>query len=405
MVTNFEQCTDEYEVSRNWHMTSPLMRTTVNQGESVAPSKLTLEDLLQKTRQYLTPQDIEKIQRAYDLSNTAHKGAVRRSGEAYIQHPLEVAHLLAGMRIDADGIVSALLHDVVEDTEYSLDDLREQFGPAVATIVDGVTKYNAIASTPPGNECDTHDERTSSDLDAPPVLPPPPSLTEKRRIRTETVRKMLLAMAEDPRVVVLKVADRLHNMRTLGAMSPAQQQNTARETSEIFAPLARRLGMDLAQADLEDLSFSYLEPEKYKRLVRLVDEEVRRRLPFINEVCRILREEMKRAGINAEVLAWQKDLVSINRKLEGVSQQQSGSDISELHDLVSFRIIVNTDYECYLALGHIHSLWRPKDGRIKDFIATPKLNGYQSLHTTVFCLHNRLAEIQIRTHDMQRTAD
>jgi GTP pyrophosphokinase len=402
MATNFEHRTDEDEASRNWHMTSPLIRTTVNQGESVAPSKLTLEDLLQETRQYLTPQDIEKIQRAYDLSNTAHKGAKRRSGEAYIQHPLEVAHLLAGMRIDVDGIVSALLHDVVEDTEYSLHDLREQFGPAVATIVDGVTKFEALAGTPASNESDGDilppDKHLSTELDVPAL----PSLVDKRRIRTETVRKMLLAMAEDPRVVVLKVADRLHNMRTLGVMSPAQQQNTARETSEIFAPLANRLGMDLAQADLEDLSFSYLEPEKYRRLKLLVDEEVKRRLPFINEVCRILEEEMKRAGINAQVLAWQKHFASIYRKLEGDLQRES---ISELHDLVSFRIIVDTDYECYLALGHIHALWRPKDGRIKDYIANPKLNGYQSLHTTVFCLDNRLAEIQIRTHDMQRTAD
>src|SRR5215469_11953091 len=154
MATNFEHRTDEYEASRNWHMTSPLIRTTVNQGESVTLSQLTLEDLLQETRQYLTPQDIEKIQRAYDLSNRAHKGAKRRSGEAYIQHPLEVAHLLAGMRIDVDGIVSALLHDVVEDTEYSLDDLRELFGPDVSTIVDGVTKFEALANTPTPKESD-----------------------------------------------------------------------------------------------------------------------------------------------------------------------------------------------------------------------------------------------------------
>ena len=216
---------------------------------------------------------------------------------------------------------------------------------------------------------------------------------------------MLLAMAEDPRVVVLKVADRLHNMRTLGAMSTAQQQNTSRETSEIYAPLARRLGMALAQADLEDLAFGYLEPEKYARLSRQVDEEVKRRLSFINEVCRVLRAEMQRAGMHAEVMAWQKHLASINRKIGDVPEQLSGVELSQIHDLVSFRILVDTDYECYLALGHIHALWRPKDGRIKDFIATPKLNGYQSLHTTVFSVDNRLAEIQIRTHDMQRTAD
>ncbi|GCE18260.1 (p)ppGpp synthetase [Dictyobacter kobayashii] len=360
---------------------------------------MTIQDLLDETQHYLTPEDMEKIQRAYDLANRAHKGAVRRSGEPYIQHPLEVALLLAGMRIDADGIVSALLHDVVEDTEYSLEDLSEQFGPAVANIVDGVTKFDTLAGNKPAKP--SHDASGAPTKD----VAAPPSLVDKRRIRTETVRKMLLAMAEDPRVVVVKLADRLHNMRTLSAMSPAQQQNTSRETSEIYAPLARRLGMSLVQADLEDLAFGYLEPEKYIQLARQVDEEVKRRQPFVNEVCRVLREEMQRAGIRADVLAWQKHLASINRKLEDVPSQLNGSELSQIHDLISFRILVDSDYECYLALGHIHALWRPKDGRIKDFIATPKLNGYQSLHTTVFCLDNRLAEIQIRTYDMQRTAD
>ncbi len=342
-------------------------------------SSTKVEQLLAETRQYLTPQEMEKIQCAYDLANRAHMGVVRRSGEPYIQHPLEVALLLADMRIDADGIVAALLHDVVEDAHYSLDDLRQQFGPAVANIVDGVTKFDVLARSgePPGKgEAELHNARS------------------------ETVRKVLLAMAEDPRVVVLKLADRLHNMRTLGAMNPTQQQNKARETSEIYAPLARRLGMTLVQNELEDLAFSYLEPEKYARLAREVEEERRNRQPYIDQVCRALQEEMDRAGIHAEVHAWQKHLTSINRKL-----QQSGGELSQIHDLVSFRILVDTDHDCYLALGHIHALWRPKDGRIKDFIATPKLNGYQSLHTTVFCLDNRLAEIQIRTHEMQRTAD
>src|SRR5579859_4047750 len=378
---------------------------TTTVGKSLIPSRLTLEDLLTETRRYLAPQDLEKIQRAYDLANQAHKGAVRRSGEPYIQHPLEVALLLAGMRIDADGIVSALLHDVVEDTDYSLDDLRGQFGNAVATIVDGVTKFDALAGEPvhprsleglPEMASPTDNGHDKSVPTAAPL-----SAADKRRLRTETVRKMLLAMAEDPRVVVLKLADRLHNMRTLSAMSPTQQQNTARETSEIYAPLARRLGMALVQAELEDLAFSYLEPEKFQRLAREVEEEVRKRQPYIAQVCQILQDEMQRADIHGEVHAWQKHLASINRKLE----ESNETDISQIHDLVSFRILVDTDYECYLALGHIHALWRPKDGRIKDFIATPKLNGYQSLHTTVFCLDNRLAEIQIRTYDMQRTAD
>lgn len=358
-------------------------------------SQLTLEDLLHETRQYLAKQDIEKIQCAYDLANRAHKGVLRRSGEPYIQHPLEVALLLANMRIDAAGIVSALLHDVVEDTHYSLDDLRTQFDPAVANIVDGVTKFDALASNKQPSPNNLLPPGTSSERAA------MPSVMDKRRQRTETVRKMLLAMAEDPRVVVLKLADRLHNMRTLSVMSAVQQQNTARETREIYAPLARRLGMMLVQAELEDLALRYLEPEKYTRLTHEVEEEVKRRLPYIEQVCSILRSEMERAGIHAEVQAWQKHIASISRKLD----ESNSKEISQIHDLVSFRILVDTDYECYLALGHIHALWRPKDGRIKDFIATPKLNGYQSLHTTVFSINDTLAEIQIRTHDMERTAD
>ena len=384
----------------------------IDPEESIAPVPVivsvqdnTLQDLLAETCQYLSPLDMERIERAYDLADLAHQGVKRRSGEAYIQHPLEVALLLADMRIDADGIVAALLHDVVEDTSYSLEDLRLQFGNSVANIVDGVTKFDTLVPTSItidrdgkvisiAETADTYNEplddeqrhQQARDL--------------KRRQRSETVRKMLLAMAEDPRVVVLKLADRLHNMRTLGVMNPAQQQNKARETSEIYAPLARRLGMALVQAELEDLAFSYLEPDRYARLAREVEEERRKWQAYSDEVCQILQEEMERAGIHAEVHAWQKHLASINRKL-----QQSGGDVSQIHDLVSFRILVNSDHDCYLALGHIHALWRPKDGRIKDFIATPKLNGYQSLHTTVFCIDNRLAEIQIRTHEMQRTAD
>ncbi len=385
----------------------------INPEESLAPRHMatpppqgsTLQDLLAETSQYLTPQDVERIERAYELAKKAHMGTLRRSGEAYIQHPLEVALLLADMRIDADGIAAALLHDVVEDTTFSLEDIREQFGDAVANIVDGVTKFDALVPgvTPAPVPADAG-AHTAQDNEAERARAEEQRRQQakelKRRQRSETVRKMLLAMVEDPRVVVLKLADRLHNMRTLAVMNPLQQQNKARETMEIYAPLARRLGMALVQAELEDLAFSYLEPDKYARLAREVEEERRKRQPYIDEVCRTLQEEMERAGIDAEIQAWQKHLASINRKL-----QQSGGDISQIHDLVSFRILVNSDYDCYLALGHIHALWRPKDGRIKDFIATPKLNGYQSLHTTVFCLDNRLAEIQIRTHDMQRTAD
>src|SRR6266480_3942176 len=395
----------------------------INPEESLAPAHMpashvgsTLQDLLAETCQYLTPLDMERIERAYDLASRAHRGVVRRSGEPYIQHPLEVALLLADMRIDADGIIAALLHDVVEDTTYSLEDLRKQFGAAVASIVDGVTKFDAlvpgVAATAPSANAEIKVVQDTSVEDvanrqntvvkqAQDDEQEPQQIRDfKRRQRSETVRKMLLAMAEDPRVVVLKLADRLHNMRTLDVMNPAQQQNKARETSEIYAPLARRLGMVLVQAELEDLALSYLEPEKYARLAREVEEELSKRQAYVDAVCRMLQEEMERAGIHAEVHAWQKHLASINRKL-----QRSGGELSQLHDLVSFRILVNSEHDCYLALGHIHALWRPKDGRIKDFIATPKLNGYQSLHTTVFCLDNQLAEIQIRTQEMQRIAD
>jgi guanosine-3',5'-bis(diphosphate) 3'-pyrophosphohydrolase len=383
----------------------PSIATAAALRTNLTPSHFTLADLLVETSKYLSPEDMERIRQAYALANQAHKGVVRRSGEPYIEHPIEVALLLAEMRIDAEGIMAALLHDVVEDTDYTLDELREQFGAAVASIVDGVTKFDALASQPASPSSEHPSELESGTESETPAERPPSSIVDKRRQRSETVRKMLLAMAEDPRVVVLKLADRLHNMRTLSAMSPAQQQNKARETSEIYAPLARRLGMMQVQAELEDLALLYLEPDRYEWLEQEVAEEVKRRVPYVAEVCRILREEMQRAGIRAEVHAWHKHLTSINRKVDDVTHLHIGNELSQIHDLVSFRILVDTDNECYLALGHIHALWRPKDGRIKDFIATPKLNGYQSLHTTVFCLDNRLAEIQIRTHDMQRTAD
>ena len=363
----------------------------INSDESIALPQVTLEHLLAEISEYLSPQDLEKVRGAFELANQAHMGVSRYSGEPFIQHPLEVALLLADMRIDADGIAAALLHDVVEDTDFTLEDLRVRFGDAVANIVDGVTKFNALAGKPTGREGETPEQAEQRQRQARDL---------KRRQRTETVRKMLLAMAEDPRVVVLKLADRLHNMRTLSAMNPVQQQNTARETREIYAPLARRLGMALVQAELEDLVFSYLEPDRYAWLAREVETERRKRQPATDEICRTLREEMERAGIHAEVHPWQKHLASIQRKLE-----QNSGELDQIHDLVSFRILVDSIHDCYLALGHIHALWRPKDGRIKDFIATPKLNGYQSLHTTVFCLDNQLAEIQIRTHEMQRIAD
>src|SRR5947199_556448 len=270
------------------------------------------------------------------------------------------------MRIDADSIVAALLHDVVEDTDFPLADLRQQFGDAVANIVDGVTKFDTLAGKPllPNDETGAKEltHAPISGIYPPSQAPLSPSAgdtpeqfeqkqrlsrEQKRRQRTETVRKMLLAMAEDPRVVVLKLADRLHNMRTLSVMNQAQQQNKARETREIYAPLARRLGMALVQAELEDLAFSYLEPEKFTQLAREVEEEIRKRQPTIDQICHALQEEMQKADIHAEVHSWQKHLASIHRKLE-----QSGDELSQIHDLVSYRILVDTVQDRNLSHGH-----------------------------------------------------
>ena len=379
---------------------------TVSSDVFFAFPQMTLKDLLTETGQYLSPHEMETIQRAYAVANEAHRGKMRIFGDPYIQHPLEVALLLAGLRIDADAIVAALLHDVVEDTDYTLEELSAQFGEAVANIVDGVTKFDTLA----GRHAEGQFIAPASDEGAPALAAEETPEQIKRRQRqardlkgrqrSETVHKMLLAMAEDPRVVVLKLADRLHNMRTLSVMNLAQQQNKAREAREIYAPLARRLGMERVQAELEDLAFSYLEPDKFTQLARDVEEERRKRQPTIDAIRGALEEEMSKAGIDAEVRAWQKPLSSVNRNLE-----RSRGELSQMHDLVSYRILVDSEYDCYLALGHIHALWRPKDGRFKDFIGTPKVNGYQSLHTTVFCLDNQLAEIQIRTHEMERIDD
>jgi len=415
------------------------------------PASVALRALLDECQRSMSERELDLVQRAYALAEEAHRGVTRQSGEPYIEHPLAVAKILAEMRIDALGIAAALLHDVVEDTRFTLEDIRVQFGPVIANIVDGVTKFNAFenkkavrAKSPPSEEKKAGREKSALRLmpsaregneppageesvgveeregtgvtdEGPSALEEAPRLRvvgdeeerRKKRVRdsyikqqAETVRKLLLAMAEDPRVVVVKLGDRLHNMRTLEAMTLAQQQAKARETREIYAPLAARLGMGKVKTELEDLAFKYLEPKKYQWLKEQVAEKREQRKEYVDRVCQILRDEMDRAGIKADISGRPKHLYSIYLKIERL-----GADISEIHDLIAFRILVDSLEDCYRVLGHIHMLWRPKDGRIKDYIAQPKPNGYQSLHTTVFCLENRLAEIQIRTHDMHRTAE
>ncbi|GHO46848.1 RelA/SpoT family protein [Ktedonospora formicarum] len=360
----------------------PHLRQTNKAHNANVQSLVTFADLQHVLHSYIVSErHRQRIQSAYELAEKAHRGVRRQSGEPYIQHPLEVALLLAEMYIDADGIIAALLHDVVEDTDYTLDDLRQAFGSQVTIIVDGVTKFTALA-------------RTQGEISG-------PSPDEKRRSYAETVRKLLVAMAEEPRVIALKIADRVHNMRTLVATSPAHQRKTSLETREIYIPLAKRLGMARAQAELEDLAFLYLDPERYAALLQDVKENMEYRLPLLNEIGSTLQTELQRAGLHATIQVCQKHLVSIKRKLEFGPLQP----LEQIHDLLSLRILVETDRECYMALGRVHSLWKAKDGCIKDYIATPKLNGYQSLHTTVFALGKSLIEMQIRTPDMQRTAD
>src|SRR6266487_1541295 len=381
---------------------------------------MTIEDLLAETRTYLAPQHVEKIANAYGIADHVHKGVVHSSGMPHIQHSLEVALLLAQMRIDANGILAALLYDATAGATYTLEDVRAQFGEAVAAIVDGLTKFDALVEQP---------SRNGSLKDNDPLLSPHgvpsfykryqnsdtsfPSDDPKGRrdsgvsdgIRSSTANKLLLSMAEEPRIVVLKIADCLHKMRTLESVSPVQQRIVVSEAHQIYAPLAHRLGMGLVQAELEDHVFNYLEPGKYAQLARELEQEINRRQPFIDQVCQTLRDQMSRAGVHAVVYCRRKHLASVQRKLEDIPQQQNGrTAIEKVQDLVLCCVLVDYDHDCYLALGHIHGLWRPKDGHIKDFIATPKLNGYQSLHTTVFVSNQQLAEIQVRTHDMERTA-
>jgi guanosine-3',5'-bis(diphosphate) 3'-pyrophosphohydrolase len=411
---------------------SSASRQDIHQKDAATGATGALLALQEACQRYMPTKEWELVHRAYRLAEEAHRGVKRQSGEPYIEHPLAVAKILADMRIDAQGIAAALLHDVVEDTRFTLDEIREQFGPVIANIVDGVTKFNAfenkkegrgkralrlLAVRHEGEEWAAEGATPFSEEGGTPGAPagagakirvvPGDEERRKKRVRdsqirqeAETVRKLLLAMAEDPRVVVVKLGDRLHNMRTLEVMSPAQQQAKARETREIFAPLAARLGMGLMKTELEDLAFKYLEPKKYQWLKEQVAEKREQRKEYVERVCAILREEMERAGIKAEISGRPKHLYSIYQKMERL-----GVDISEIHDLIAFRILTDSVEDCYRALGHIHMLWRPKDGRIKDYIAQPKQNGYQSLHTTVFCLDDRLAEIQIRTQEMHRTAE
>jgi len=329
------------------------------------------EELINCVRKYHPSDDISMIEKAFRIANDAHKGQVRKSGEAYIIHPLCVALILAELELDKETIVAGLLHDVVEDTVMTDEEIAEEFNDEVALLVDGVTKLGQL----------------SYDAD-------------KVEIQAENLRKMFLAMAKDIRVILIKLADRLHNMRTLRYMTPEKQKEKARETMDIYAPIAQRLGISKIKTELDDLSLKYLEPEAYYDLVEKVAMRKGARDEYVKKLVEEVKHHIKDAGIEATIDGRSKHFFSIYKKM--VNQ---GKTIDQIYDLFAIRILVNDVKDCYAALGVIHEMYKPIPGRFKDYIAMPKPNMYQSLHTTLIGPDGRPFEIQIRTYEMHRTAE
>jgi GTP diphosphokinase / guanosine-3',5'-bis(diphosphate) 3'-diphosphatase len=329
------------------------------------------EDLLEKVRAYSPDADVELLRRAYVFSAFEHRGQVRHSGEPYLIHPLAVADLLADMKLDVVAVAAGLLHDVVEDTLTTIDRIRELFGPEVAHVVEGVTKISAI--------------RFAS--------------SEERQ--AENFRKMLLAMVDDIRVILVKLADRLHNMRTLNHLPDDKRQAVAQETRDIYAPIANRLGMSKVKNELEELSFRYLEPQAYEALRSKVDARRRATEGLIEQLRTTIVSKLNEAAVPfLEIDGRIKRLWSINQKLK-----KQRIELDQVYDFIALRIITNSVKDCYAALGIIHQTWSPVPGRIKDFIAMPRPNGYQSLHTSVISEHGMPFEVQIRTLEMHRMAE
>ena len=312
--------------------------------------------------------DTSVVERAFEVAERAHKGQLRKSGDPYITHPVAVAEILLDFGLDANSIAAALLHDTVEDTSYSQESLRKDFGPEVASLVDGVTKLDRLAYGPTAE--------------------------------AETVRKMVVAMAKDIRVLVIKLADRLHNARTWQYVEPESAERKAKETLDIYAPLAHRLGMNAVKWELEDLSFKYIEPKKFEEIERLVQERNPSRAKLTNEVIALVEQDLASESIAAKVTGRHKHLYSVYQKMV-----IRGREFNDIYDLVGIRVLVDDVRDCYAVLGAIHARWSPVPGRFKDYIAMPKFNLYQSLHTTVIGPNGKAVEIQIRTHDMHSRAE
>ncbi|ADU63079.1 MAG: bifunctional (p)ppGpp synthetase/guanosine-3',5'-bis(diphosphate) 3'-pyrophosphohydrolase [Pseudodesulfovibrio sp.] len=329
-----------------------------------------INQITDKVASYIDNPDLDLIQRAYVFSAQAHDGVVRRSGEPYISHPMNVAYLLAEMQLDEATVAAGLLHDTVEDTQASVDEIEEFFGSDVADIVDGVTKISQM------------------------------DFESKAVQQAENIRKLILAMAEDIRVLMVKLADRLHNMRTLEFMKPVKQRLIAQETQDIYAPLANRLGLHRVKTELEDLCLRYLKPDVFDQLSQAVSEHRASGEPYIDKVIDLINDMLKKNKIKGRVYGRTKHLHSIHVKME-----QQGLTFDEIYDLIAFRIILESVKDCYAVLGLIHSIWRPVPGRFKDYISIPKANMYQSLHSTVIGPDGERIEVQIRTEEMNRIAE
>lgn len=336
------------------------------------PDAANFRVLEEAARAYLNDEEWAKIDRAYHFAADYHRDQRRRSGEPYINHPVEVALILCkDLHMDEDTICAALLHDTVEDTPATLSQISSLFGETVAELVDGVTKLTSIKVT---------------------------SMDEKQALN---LRKMFLAMSKDIRVVIIKLADRLHNMRTLAALPPDRRLFKARETMDVYAPLADRLGISSIKWELEDLAFFWLEPEEYQRVARMVQDSRAQREDDTEAAIKTLDDELKRVGLkNYQITGRPKHLWSIYQKMT-----RKGRDFSDIYDLIALRIITQTVGDCYSALGAVHTLWHPMPGRFKDYIATPKANLYQSLHTTVVGPDGKPIEIQIRTVEMHEASE
>ena len=327
-------------------------------------------ELQEVTGAYLSEEDEELLARAFSFADMAHKGQCRKSGEPFIVHPVEVALILADLRMDVETLCAALIHDTVEDSDVTLAEVEETFNERIAHLVDGVTKISRIEVE---------------------------SLSDEQ---AQTIRKMFVAMSKDIRVSVIKLADRLHNMRTLAALREDRRIFKSRETLEIYAPIAHRLGINSIKWELEDLAFFYLEPNKYKQISRMVTESRAEREEYLEQIIGILHDEMEKVGIQAQIMGRPKHLYSIYQKMT-----KKGKGFSEIYDLIAVRVIVKSVRDCYSALGAVHTLWHPMPGRFKDYIAMPKFNMYQSLHTTVIGPAGRPLEVQIRTEEMHRQSE